>query len=345
MTDLLTDVRGRMGHLTLNRPRALNALSLPMIRGVHAALDSWRKDPQIAAVWVEGAGGKAFSAGGDLRAIAAHKNDLTFGEEIFRTEYTLNEKIANYPKPYIALMHGVTMGGGIGIAVYGSHRIVTEYCKFAMPECGIGLFPDIGASYFLRKAPGYAGLWMGLTGYVCDEADALYAGFATHYVPSASLAELKRHLPQVRNAEEVEDLLEKYSSRPDKQSALRMHQGWIDEHFKHGTLEEIVAKLGPGGLADFTRDAFAKNSPTSMALFFEAFRRAEGQSLEKVLETDFWLSQHCLRNHDFYEGIRAAVIDKDKAPRWNPPNIAALDAGRVGDYFHPIPGLNLKNSA
>lgn len=342
--EVLIGVQGGIGHIVLNRPQALNSLSLNMIQMIHRALDQWRDDPNIVAVLIEGAGDRAFCAGGDLRAIAGAKENPQFGFDIFKTEYTLNHKIYHYPKPYIAIMNGVTMGGGIGISIYGSHRIVTDSTRFAMPECGIGLFPDVGASWFLRWAPGQTGLWLGLTGHAIGAADALYTKMATHYLTPDAIQKFKQQLPLVQDKKDIDRLLQELSSHPDKHGILPAKQDWIDQHFANDNLIDLLHHLGHNESAIMTRDILSKHSPTSLHLTFESWQRAKNQSLAQVLETDFLLSQQCLRDHDFYEGIRAAVIDKDKNPHWSPARVDAVDSAEIARYFRPISGVTLQIS-
>ncbi|TAH36570.1 MAG: enoyl-CoA hydratase/isomerase family protein [Alphaproteobacteria bacterium] len=329
-----------IGHIVLNRPTALNSLNLEMIQSIHEALDEWSRDPNIVAVLIEGAGTRAFCSGGDIRLMHTKRGDFAFGYEIFRSEYTLNHKIHEYPKPYIAIMNGVTMGGGIGISVYGSHRIVVDSTKFAMPECAIGLFPDIGASWFLQKAPGKIGIYHGLIGTPMNAADALYSGMATHYLTAEELHHFKHKLFSIREAKDV-DVLLSGSGRPPMESGLEKMRQQIDDHFSYDSVEKIYRHLGRSEWGKEIKAVMDRNSPTSMALTLEAFRRAAGKSLREVLKTDLLLSQQCLRRDEFYEGVRAAVIDKDRNPKWQPASITEVSEKEVAEFFKPIPGIDL----
>ncbi len=341
MTDpVILQHNSPIGHIILNRPNSLNSLNLEMIQTIHAALDEWRNDPNIVAILVEGAGERAFCAGGDIRLMHTRRGDFDFGYDIFKTEYTLNHKIDNYPKPYISIMNGIVMGGGIGISVYGSHRIMTASTKFAMPECGIGLFPDVGGSYFLPKAPGKIGIYHALTGTPMDAADAIYAGMGTHYLTQKSLHTFKHKLFSIQSAADIDRLLDELSSKPESPSKLQKFQPEIDRHFSHSSLDEIYRNLESSEWGRDVKQIIDKNSPTSMGITFEAFRRSRGQTLAQVLQTELLLSQQCIRRDEFFEGVRAAVIDKDRNPKWNPGNIFQIDWDIVLDHFKPLPGVN-----
>ncbi len=329
-----------IGHIVLNRPKALNSLNLEMIQEIHVALDQWRNDPNIIAVLIEGAGERAFCSGGDIRLMHTRRGDMAFGYDIFKTEYTLNHKIHKYPKPYIAIMGGVTMGGGIGVSVYGSHRIVIDSTKFAMPECAIGLFPDIGAAWFLPKAPGKIGIYHALTGTPMNAADVLYTGMATHYLTAHQLHDFKHKLYSIQSPQDVDALLAG-SGKPDMPSQIEQDRGKIDDHFSHGSVLDIYNNLGHSDWGREIKSVMDKNSPTSMALTMESFRRAAGKNLRDALTTDLLLSQQCLRRDEFYEGVRAAVVDKDRNPRWDPSRISAVDPALIAAYFNPLPEVNL----
>ncbi len=331
-----------IGHIILNRPQALNALTLDMIESIHRVLDSFRGDHNILAVFIEGAGERAFCAGGDIRSIASARGDVDFGLRIFKAEYTLNYKIATYPKPYIAIMNGVTMGGGVGISVYGSHRIVADSTRFAMPECAIGLFPDIGASWFLNRAPGQTGMYHALTGTIMNAADALYTGMATHYLNPHNLSVFRDQIFHIQSTVDIDKILHSLSGQPDAPSLIVNDRNRIDDCFQWGDLWQTYRKLDQSDWGREVRAVMDKHSPTSLAITWEAMRRAKHHDdLKKTLETDLLLTQHCLRRDEFYEGVRAAVIDKDKNPRWNPSRLSDLMEDHGQDHFLPLHGLDL----
>jgi len=334
--ELITTALPPIGHLRINRPKSLNALTIGVITGIHAALDAWCDDPNILAVIIDGAGDRAFCAGGDLRSIYAARGNEQFGYDIFLAEYQLNYKIANYPKPIVAIMNGITMGGGAGIAVYASHRIVTEHTKFAMPECGIGLFPDIGASWFLQKSPGLSGLYLALTGDMIDAADAIYARVADHYVPWDNMPGLHQKLATIQSQADIGKIINQFQSMTPTPPSLRQNQSCIDDYFAHATsLLGIYLGLPADEFGQNVKRSMDKNSPLSMGITFESMRRAKGRDLAAVLNTDLILSQSCLAGGEFYEGIRAAVIDKDRKANWNPTKIGDLNPDAIDRHFIP----------
>lgn len=342
MTDeIITRMDGALGRIVLNRPQAINAMTLPMIEAVHQALDQWRDDPRVVAVSIEGAGSKGFCAGGDIRSIVhGARQDLAFGYRMFRAEYTLNYKIHTYPKPYIAWMHGIVMGGGAGVSVYGSQRIVTDTTHFAMPECAIGLFPDIGATWFLHRMPGMIGKYLALTGQKIDAMDCMALGIGTHYLPAETWPAAKAALTAIHAPTDIAGILAEFAQPTPRPSALLQQQSWIDDHFAGDDLLTILRGLPTHDHARDSHVMLHKNSPTSMAVLMESWRRGQGQNLAQILERDLLLSQHFLRNPDFYEGVRAAVIDKDRQPRWQPPQAEMLDVASINAYFDPIPGID-----
>lgn len=343
--EIITTCNGSIGHILLNRPKALNALTLPMIQGIHAALEEWRHDPKMLAVVIEGAGDRAFSSGGDLRTIYGAKENAAFGAEIFAAEYQLNYKIHTYPKPYIAILDGICMGGGAGVSIFGSHRIVTEFTRFAMPECGIGLFPDIGASWFLQKAPGMIGLYLGLTGETLGAADAIYIGVGTDYIPRASIPEFIQELSNIKNIANIDGIIRGFESNAGAPTLPSIRDN-IDHHFSAGSILEIWQKLDESDWGQHIKHVMQRHSPTSLAIAFEAFKRARSMGLKEILEMDFVLSQSCLRGHDFYEGVRALVIDKDKNPNWKPATIQSIDLQQILACFSTDHGNKiLKNVA
>ena len=312
--------QGRVGRILLNRPRALNALDLDMLRAVAAALDAWRDDPSIHAVVIEGAGGRAFCAGGDVRSI---REDAVSGrhvevEQFFIAEYGLNQAIASYPKPYVALIGGICMGGGVGLSVHGSVRVVTEAATLAMPETGIGLFPDIGATYVLPRLRGAFGMWMGLTGAPVGGADAAYLGLATHFTTAERLATLGDELAEHGAAALM------VAAIPAPPSALTAHADAVARCFGADSVGGILARPQRED-TDWSRETIATlrgRSPSALLWTFEIVRAGIGRTLPQCLAAEFALmTRHATRHPDFAEGVRALVVDKDRAPRWSPPRI------------------------
>jgi len=339
--DIQFDVRGRAGFVTLNRPRALNSLTLPMIETMDARLTAWATDPGIDVVVVRGAGDRAFCAGGDVRAIwRAGKDGDPLTRDFFRAEYRLNRRIKTYPKPYVALIDGVTMGGGVGVSVHGSHRVATEHTIFAMPETRIGLFPDVGGSHFLPRLEGKLGLYLGLTGVRLKAADARFAGVATHYVDSAQLPDVEAALAE--SGSDVNATLAGHTSDPGP-APLATYRAAIDRCFAGVTVEGIIAALEDegGAWAEEALEALRVASPTSLKITVEELRRGAKLDFDASMSMEFRLSQACLARHDSYEGIRAALIDKDNAPNWQPADLADVSAELVAAHFAPLPDGDL----
>ena len=346
--DILLERRGALGLVTLNRPKALNTLSLAMYRAMDPKLVAWGSDPAVRAIVVRGAGGRAFCAGGDVRAIydaRAHPQGRPgdYKADFFREEYRLIERVHRFPKPYIALMDGIAMGGGMGISVNGSHRVATERSLCAMPEVHIGLFPDVGATRYLNLCPGKVGLYLALTGARIQAADMLYCGFATHYVPHERIADLVGALAGIewRAGEEraqVGALLERYRESPGAPplAALRAQ---IDRCFAGASVEEILEALAKEG-SDWARETRAiieRASPTSLKITFHQMKLGEaGMDIEAALALEYRMTQHVMAAHDFYEGIRAVLVDKDQNPRWAPASLADLGGEEVARYFESL---------
>ena len=330
--EILFERRGALGAATLNRPAALNALTLGMIRELGPRLRGWAVDASVAAVLVKGAGDRAFCAGGDLRSFwdSRHGDRLQAGE-FFREEYRLNRQIFTFPKPYIAVIDGIVMGGGVGVSVHGRHRVATERTRFAMPETGIGLFPDVGGSYFLPRLPGQLGLYLGLTGRRLDAADCLYCGIATHFVEAAGLPALESALADSGPAAET---LGRASTEPGP-SALAQDREAIDRCFAQDSVEGILAALEAEGTdwAARTLKRLQACSPTSLKLAFRQIRKGAELDFDAAMAMEFRLSQACLTGHDFLEGVRAVVIDKDMAPVWDPASLAEVDEAMVAACF------------
>lgn len=320
---------GAAGTLLMNRPRALNALDLGMIEVFRSAIPVLRDDAGVKLVLLEGAGGKAFCAGGDVRRIRelALAGDAAGVEAFFAGEYAVNAGIAGFGKPWISLIDGVCMGGGIGVSVHGSHRVVTDHAMLAMPETAIALFPDVGTSFVLPRLPGALGPWLALTGARLRSAEAVEAGLATHFVPRDRLTVLRAALVE-GDAGAVERLAEAVPP-----GAIAAQRPAIDRCFSHSTLAAIEAALAAED-SDWARSqaaVLARMSPTSMAVTLELLRRGAGLDLAGCLAMELALTRHVTRHPDFAEGVRAVLVDKDNAPRWAPApseaEVAAMFAG------------------
>ncbi|MFC6706661.1 enoyl-CoA hydratase/isomerase family protein [Flexivirga alba] len=332
---VLVRVEGSVGRLTLNRPRAINALNAEMVDVLQRNLDEWASDPAITAVVLDGAGERGLCAGGDV--VAMHSDSVSGGTEVldfWRAEYLLNHAISQFPKPYVAIMDGIVMGGGVGVSAHGNTRIVTERSRIAMPETGIGFVPDVGGIFLLAHAPGETGAHLGLTAGQMDGADAIALGFADHFVPSSALDTFTAAVV----ADGVDAAILAYAETPH-QSKVFAARTWIDEVYDADTVEEIAERLGRRTEPDAqaAAAALAGKSPTALKATLRSLREARAtDSLEDVLNQDFRAVSHALRTHDLAEGIRAQVIDKDRNPRWSPATLAEVDAAMVDAYFAPV---------
>ena len=335
---LAVERRGALCLVTLDRPQALNALTLAMIDGLDALLATAAADPAVAAVAIRGAGERAFCAGGDIRALyeaRQHGGGLT--RDLYRHEYPLNRHIAAFPKPYVALIDGIVMGGGVGVSLHGSHRVVGDRALFAMPEVAIGFFPDVGAGWLLQRCPGRIGLYLGLTGARLGPADLVHAGLASHHVPSGRMPELLEALPAaVATPAGLEACLAGFA-RPPEAAPLAERRAAIDRCFAGASAEAILAALEaePEPWAAEAANAMRQGSPTSLKVTLRHLRAAH-PDLAAMLRSEYRLSQHFVRDSDFFEGVRAAIIDKDRRPRWRPDRLEAVDEARVAGFFAPL---------
>jgi enoyl-CoA hydratase len=330
-TTVVTSRDGRVGRILLNRPRALNALDLQMIRACTAILETWHDDPHVHAVVIEGAGDRAFCAGGDIRALrdAQLSGDRASADRFFAEEYALNLMIASYPKPYIALIDGICMGGGIGLSVHAPYRVATEHAGFAMPETAIGFFPDIGATFLLPRLPGELGTYLGLTGLRVNGADAVHAGFATHFTPRARLAALSADLAR----DGVTALAIHGETLPA--FSLAGHRAAIDHCFSASTVSEIVGRL-EATQAEWARAALTalrQVSPSALHWTLHALRRGRDLTLRQALDAEFALTRTTMVHPDFAEGVRAMVVDKDRKPAWQPARIEDVDPALIDALF------------
>jgi enoyl-CoA hydratase/carnithine racemase len=322
---------GRVGRIVLNRPEALNALDLAMIRTCTGALEAWREDPHVHAVLIEGAGDRAFCAGGDIRALRQYTLDGEHhrAETFFREEYALNLMIATYPKPYIALIDGICMGGGIGVSVHAPYRVATEHASFAMPETAIGFFPDIGATFFLPRLPGQVGTYLGLTGARMQGADAVHAGLATHFLPRSQMPSLSRAL-----AVDGPGALASHTA-PLPPFSLAAHRAAIDQCFGGEGMGEIMRRLEElnDDWAARTLTTLRTVSPSALCWTLMAIRRGADMTLPQCQVAELALTRTTMRHPDFSEGVRAMVVDKDRKPNWQPARIEDVDAGAIAAMF------------
>ena len=340
--EILFERRGSAGVVTLNRPQALNAVTLIMVRALREQLDAWRDDPAVSRVVITGAGGRAFSAGGDLRQV--YNLGLTGRQSealvYWREEYALNWIIKRYPKPYVALLDGIVMGGGVGVSVHGSHRVAGDKFMFAMPEVAIGFFPDVGATWFLPRMPGRIGTYCAVTGERLRAADGVAAGVATHRVPSSKFPEL---LDGLCGSAGVDDVIGAFV-QPTESGVLLAHRATIDHVFAADTVETILANLDrvaqTGGLqtewAAATVATIRSRSPTSLKLALAQVQRGRSWTFEECMRAEFRIVSRVVYGHDFYEGVRALIIDKDSQPRWRPGTLREVGVADIERYFAPL---------
>ncbi|WP_223531631.1 enoyl-CoA hydratase/isomerase family protein [Pseudomonas sp. GL-RE-20] len=342
---VLASVRNRVGHLTLNRPNALNTLDLPTVRLLCRHLWAWEQDPEIVAVTLRGAGEKAFCAGGDIRMLYdSHKAGDNQHELFLEEEYALDEYLHGYTKPVLALLDGFVLGGGMGLAQAASLRVITERTRMGMPEVGIGFFPDVGGSYFLPRLPGELGTYLGITGCQVRAADALYANLADYYLPSERLAELDARIDHLiwtaAPAEDLQDLLADMATERLAGSELKACRQAIDEYFALPDVPAIRAALQGEhrpelqDWAEQTVKLLDSRSPLAMAATLELLRRGRYLSLAECFSLELHLDYQWFDKGDLMEGVRALIIDKDKRPCWNPPTLAELVPAQVQAFFN-----------
>lgn len=331
---------GQLGRITLNRPKALNALTHGMCLSMIEALEAWREDDDVKAIVVDGAGEKGFCAGGDI--LKLHDSGKAGDDQawlFWRDEYRLNTLIYHYPKPYVALVDGITMGGGVGVSVHGSHRVAGDRTMFAMPETGIGFHPDVGGAFFLPRLAGEIGTWMGLTGARLKAPDAIATGVATHYCPSTNYDKLIEALESADLSDEdaLEVLLEEFSGDPGD-SDLAHTRGLIDAAFAGDDFGAIFKRISEAGDAWSQKQAkiLGSKSPTALYLTLKALRRGADLSFEDVMRQDLRVSCWCLTGKDFYEGVRAVIIDKDNAPVWDPMILSTASEIDYDAAFEPL---------
>ncbi len=337
--DIVCERRGAAGFVVLNRPKALNALNHPMVKGLAAALDAWEHDPAVTRIVVTGAGDRAFCAGGDIRLVTEQCKAGRADEALafWADEYRLNVRIKRYPKPYVSLIDGIVMGGGVGVSLHGSHVVGTQKYLFAMPEVGIGFFPDVGGSYALPRLPGRTGTWLALTGERIGLADAAGLGLVTHCVASDDLPALRDALCE---GVPVDEALAARRLDPGPSPALA-DRPVIDRCFDGGTVPDIMAALERAApdspLAERALAAMRAKSPTSQAIALEQMRRGAAMDFESAMAMEMRIVSRIVEGHDFFEGVRAVIVDKDQKPVWRPDRIDAVDAAAIARYFEPLP--------
>ena len=336
MTDVRIRVEGRAGRITLNRPDALNALTWDMVRAIDAALDAWADDDAVAMLIVDGTGERAFCAGGDISQMyrTGRAGDLAYGRRFWAEEYRMNRKLFRFPKPVASFLHGFTMGGGVGVGCHGSHRVVGESSRIAMPECGIGLVPDVGGSLLLARAPGRLGEYLGTTGTRMGPGDAIHAGFADYFVPEAAWPDLVLELARTAAWHRIDA-----AAQEPPAGDLVAREEEIDAHFGGQTLRDILNALRHSD-APFAADALAalaRNAPLSMACTVELIHRVRARdTIEAALALEHRFTWRAMEQADFLEGIRAAIIDRDRTPRWRHERSEAVPPVEVANMLAPL---------
>jgi enoyl-CoA hydratase len=345
--DLIARREGAVGVIRLNRPKAINAVTLQMFCDIDKALDAFEADPDVRVILLEGAGERGLCAGGDIRALyESSKVHGDLGKILWREEYILNARIAKFPKPYVAFMDGIVMGGGVGLSAHSRHRVVTERTKLAMPEVGLGFFPDVGGTWLLSRSPGEIGSYFGLTGQTMNGPDAIYARFADAVVPSTKLAPLRDALTRVGAGaapDEIKTIIDGFATGETSGPVAAM-QSRIDSWFAHDRMQDIVAALQRDGseLAQSTLKTLNEKSPRGMVVTLRLLRLARASSsLEECLVREYRAALQVFASDDFREGVRAAVIDKDRNPKWSPPGIEDVTPEMVAPYFAAIGGDEL----
>jgi len=347
-SDLIVRREGAAGVIRLNRPKAINAMTLEMSIGIDAALDRFETDPEVAVIVLEGAGERGLCAGGDIRGLwESSREGGDLGARFWRQEYVMNARIAKYPKPYVAFMDGLVMGGGVGLSGHASHRVVTDRTKLAMPEVGLGFFPDVGGTWLLSRSPGEIGTYFGLTGQTMNGPDAIHAKFADAVVPAAKWPELREALTKVRfgvAATDVSKLINSFATG-DAAGPVATNEPMIDALFGFDRMEDILAALKRDGseFAMATLKTLVEKSPRGMVVTLKLLRLArKASSLEECLVREYRAALEVFRSDDFREGVRAAVIDKDRSPKWSPPRIEDVTPEMVAAYFAEIGADELK---
>jgi enoyl-CoA hydratase len=338
MTDIIARIEGSVGRITLNRPKALHALNTAMCQAIIAALAAWKTDPAVTLVLIDHSGERGFCAGGDIRMLAeSGAKDGAEAREFFFTEYRMNALLMTYPKPVCTVMDGIVMGGGVGVAMPCLYRVATERTTFAMPETGIGLFPDVGGGWHLPRLPGQAGLWLALTGARIKAADCLLLGIATDYVESAKVEALKAAI--VAEPAAVETILTEYEADAGE-PPIAQHQDVIDAAFAAPSVEAILQALREDGSpwAIAQHDLLLTKSPQTMKVAYRQLRTGKAlTAFEANMAMEYRIGARVVMRHDFLEGVRAVIVDKDNAPRWSPSLLEGVTEAMLDDIFAPLP--------
>ena len=339
MSDLYLRVQGKAGRITLQRPKALNAMTYEMCLAIEKALIEWKHDSKVELIIIDAQGDRAFCSGGDISDLyeEGQKKNYSYGQKFWDDEYRLNALIAKYPKPFAAFMQGFTMGGGVGISCHGSHRIVCDTSKIAMPECSIGLVPDVGGSFLLSRAPGNLGYYLGITGIQMNAADAVFAGFADNYIPKDVWCNVIEYLAKTGDF----SILKKHSLNPGK-SHLSENRKFFDSAFKFRNLSKIVKFLSnsKSHLAQSTLQKIEKNCPLAMTYTIEMISRLSPEArIEDALDLEYRFTSRAQEFGNFQEGVRAAIIDKDRKPNWQ-FEIGGVPKKIISEFFRPVINLN-----
>ena len=346
--DILFEHRGHAGIITLNKPETLNAVTEEMLRALDTQLDAWESDDEVSHIIVKAVEGRAFSAGGDIRHLYDTGIAGNFDFDFFAFEYVLNARIRKFPKPYIALVDGIVMGGGVGVSFHGSYRIAGDNIGFAMPEVGIGFFPDVGASYFLSRLPHHMGLYLGLTGNRVKQTDCVALGLATHAVPSDQFSALETALCEGGDTKAIIDSFA-VQSQAAPYGDYKVH---VERAFSAPMLAEVISELTDmaaenGEASEWagkTLKILQAKSPTSLAIAFRQIREGATRDIDECMKMEFRILKRILSGHEFYEGIRAAIIDKDNAPIWNPATLDGVDPSTIDAHFASLGDEELKTS-
>lgn len=338
MSEVLTQVEGKIARIRLNRPKAIHALTTAMCATILEALEAWRTDPQIEAVLIDHAEGRGFCAGGDIRMLAeSGAKDGAEARAFFHTEYRMNHRLFTYAKPIVAFMDGITMGGGVGLSQPAKYRVATENTRLAMPETGIGLFPDVGGGWYLSRLPGRTGQFLALTGHRLDGAECLALGLATHYLASDTLDDAKAQI--AAEPQRIEAILDALST-PAPDARILAHRGAIDRLFASDTLEDIFAALeaDPGEWAAQQLALLRTKSPQTMKVSLRLLHEgATMPTFEDEMRQEYAVGAHVVQRHDFLEGVRAVIVDKDNAPAWNPATPEGVTDHIIDQIFAPLP--------
>ena len=336
--EVLIRIEGEVGRITLNRPKALHALTTAMCKAMTEALLAWRYDPAVKLVLMDHSGERGFCAGGDIRMLAeSGASDGKDARQFFFIEYRLNHLLFEYAKPVVVIMDGVTMGGGVGLAMPAGYRVATERTTFAMPETGIGLFPDVGGGWFLPRMPSHIGTWLALTGGRIKAADCELVGVATDFVESDKIEALKAAI--VADPAAIDGVLTEFEGDAGR-PPLAAHQDEIDRVFGADTLEEILTRLKAAGTewADEQLRVMGTKSPQTMKVALRQLRLGgKMESFAENMTMEYRIGARVVQRHDFIEGVRAVIIDKDNAPRWNPPSAEGVTEAMLDEIFAPLP--------